>query len=98
MVDVPNVVAANPALGDPPLGEIYVIAVDPAFHGQGLGKALTLSGLAWLSAHGMAHGMLYVEHDNVAAVRTYERIGFHVHHTDRAYVDRAGVDTAPVGS
>jgi predicted GNAT family acetyltransferase len=28
--------------------------------------------------------MLYVESDNTAA-RTYERIGFTVHHVDRAY-------------
>jgi mycothiol synthase len=84
----------DPPLGDPPLGEIYVIAVDPEFHGQGLGKALTLAGLEWLSAHGMHHGMLYVEHDNVVAVRTYERIGFHVHHIDRAYVKRSDTDHA----
>ena len=77
--------AADDALGDPPLGEIYVIAVDPDHHGEGLGKALTLAGLEWLSEHGMRTGMLYVEHDNLAAVRTYERIGFRVHHVDRAY-------------
>lgn len=76
---------ADPALGDPVLGEIYVIAVDPDLHGRGLGKALTLAGLEWLAAHGAGTGMLYVEHDNVSAVRTYERIGFTVHHVDRAY-------------
>jgi ribosomal protein S18 acetylase RimI-like enzyme len=29
--------------------------------------------------------MLYVEHDNVAALRTYESVGFQLHHVDRAY-------------
>lgn len=76
---------ANDATGDPPLGEIYVIAVDPDFHGRKLGTALTLAGLDWLAGQGLETGMLYVEHDNEAAVRTYERIGFTVHHTDRAY-------------
>ena len=67
---------------DPALGEIYVIAVDPPFHGRGLGKAMTLAGLEWLAAAGLETGMLYVESDNEAAVATYERIGFTTHRED----------------
>ena len=70
---------------DPPLGEIYVIAIDPDHHGKGLGKPMTLAGLEWLAAAGLEHGMLYVESDNHAANATYEAIGFTHHHTDRAY-------------
>jgi mycothiol synthase len=77
--------AADPVLGDPPMGEIYAIAVDPDFHGQGIGGPLTLAGLQWLADRGLTVGMLYVEADNEPAVRTYRRIGFTVHHTDRAY-------------
>ncbi|HEV8297922.1 MAG TPA: mycothiol synthase [Acidimicrobiales bacterium] len=77
--------AADPAIDDPPMGEIYVIAVDPDFHGHGIGGPLTLAGLGWLASKGLGTGMLYVESDNQSAVRTYERIGFTVHHVDRAY-------------
>jgi mycothiol synthase len=76
---------ADPVLGDPSMGEIYAIAVDPDFHGRGIGGPLTLAGLDWLARQGLEVGMLYVESDNHAAVRTYERIGFTVHHVDRAY-------------
>ena len=76
---------ANAASGDPELGEIYVAAVDPEFQRQGLGVELVLAGLQWLNRRGVATGMLYVEHDNVAALRTYERVGFEVHHVDQAY-------------
>ena len=58
------------------IGEIYVICVDPAFHGQGLGRPLTLAGLEWLSGRGLEAAMLYVESDNLPAVRTYESLGF----------------------
>lgn len=70
---------------DPPLGEIYVIAVDPSQHGKGLGKPMTLAGLEWLSEQGLRDGMLYVESDNDPANATYVALGFTRHHTDRAY-------------
>lgn len=70
---------------EPILGEIYVIAVDPSAHGQGLGTPMTLAGLDWLSDRNITTGMLYVESDNDPANATYRRIGFERHHTDRAY-------------
>jgi mycothiol synthase len=42
----------------PPLGEIYVIAVDPDFGGRGLGRQLTLAGLDHLARGGRTVGML----------------------------------------
>lgn len=69
----------------PRLGEIYVIAIDPDFHGRGLGGPMTLAGLEWLSSIGLSTGMLYVESDNAPANAVYSRLGFVHHHTDRAY-------------
>jgi len=68
------------------LGEIYVIAAHPAFHGHGLGKALTIAGLASIAARGVHTGMLYVDRDNTTAVSMYSRLGFSVHHTEQAFV------------
>ncbi|BBY93975.1 mycothiol acetyltransferase [Mycobacterium gallinarum] len=71
------------------LGEVYVVGVDPAAQGRGLGAALTLIGLHHLagrlsdSSEGAV--MLYVEADNSAAVKTYERLGFEVSHVDAVY-------------
>lgn len=64
------------------LGEVYVLAVDPDSQGTGLGRALTLAGLAYLRERGAAEAMLYVEGDNAAALHTYHRLGFTKHHTD----------------
>ena len=71
---------------EPKLGEIYVICIDPDFHGRGLGRPMTAAGLGWLAQQGETTGMLYVEADNVPAIRTYEGLGFDIVRTDRAWV------------
>jgi mycothiol synthase len=58
------------------LGEVYVVAVDPAAQGRGLGHALTAAGLDHLAALGVDRIILYVESDNAPAVATYSRLGF----------------------
>ena len=79
----------------PPVGELYVVAVDPAFQGLGLGKALVVAGLHWLHRERkLDTAMLYVDAGHERAVRLYERLGFTVDHVDRAYVG----DVAATGS
>jgi mycothiol synthase len=76
---------------DPTIGEIYVIAVDPDFHGQGLGKQLTLSGLDSIFDRDVEIANLYVDDDNETAVRLYERLGFNIHRTRRAFTGTPAV-------
>lgn len=77
------------AEGQPRLGEIYAIGIDPDHHGNGLGVPMTAAGLAWLADQNITTGMLYVEADNSPAIRTYEKLGFVRHRTDRAWSKRS---------
>ncbi|MGH3637518.1 MAG: mycothiol synthase [Mycobacterium sp.] len=75
---------------DAGLGEVYIVGVDPQSQGRGLGATLTLVGLHHLADRlgPDSEVTLYVEADNSAAVKTYERLGFSVFAADVAYTLR----------
>jgi mycothiol synthase len=78
----------------PPFGEIYVIGVDPAHHGKGLGRALTIAGFARLASLGLRNGMLYVAGNNTSAIALYESLGMHVVHRDEVFVGDLRLDSS----
>ena len=57
-------------------GEVYVVAVDPAHRGTGLGRGLTLAGLHHLRSLDLSQAMLYVDATNTHAIALYEGLGF----------------------
>ncbi|WP_425551301.1 mycothiol synthase [Actinoallomurus vinaceus] len=67
------------------IGEVYVVGVDPAAQGLGLGRALTLAGLHHLKAQGLPTVMLYADESNTPAISLYERLGFEHFATDAMY-------------
>lgn len=71
--------------GHEAIGEVYVLAVDPAFTGHGLGRLLTVRGLEHLRAQGLSQVMLYVDAANERALRLYESLGFAHWDTDVLY-------------
>ena len=78
----------DPAEPDARVGEVYVVGVDPGQRGTGLGRALTLAGLGYLRERGLPEAMLYVDEDNVPAIKLYEGLGFTRWSTDAMYRQR----------
>ena len=69
-----------------PLGEIYVIGVDPDFAGLGLGRSLAVAGYRHIARRGAATALLYVDDDNIRAIHLYESLGLRVSRRDVAFV------------
>lgn len=60
------------------MGEIYMIAVEPNFQGQGIGTALVEFALNWIKDVGMSVAMVETGGDlgHAPARHTYEKAGF----------------------
>ncbi|GAA1885240.1 mycothiol synthase [Lapillicoccus jejuensis] len=89
-------------LGDEPVGEVYVVGVDPVHQGRGLGRPVTLLGLHHL-AHdprhpGLRDVVLYVDGDNAAALKVYRSLGFSTRGTDRMWARTADVAGDTMGA
>ena len=66
----------NDFVNQDPIGELYVIGVDPAMSGQGIGKAVCQEGLIYLRNKGLKTAILYVDEDNAAGIGLYKSLGF----------------------
>jgi mycothiol synthase len=75
------------------IGEVYVLGVDPAAQGTGLGAVLTIAGLRHLHERGLRAVLLYVESDNEPAIRVYRKLGFTLRHSDVLFA-RSGADVS----
>jgi GNAT superfamily N-acetyltransferase len=60
------------------MGEVYMVAVEPDFQGQGIGSALIEFALAWMKEAGMSVAMVETGGDpgHAPARLTYEKVGF----------------------
>jgi mycothiol synthase len=71
--------------GHDALGEIYVLAVNHDYKGQGVGRDLTITGLNYLKYQGLNNVMLYVGVENKPAFNLYKSLGFNEFGSDVMY-------------
>jgi mycothiol synthase len=71
--------------GHEALGEIYVLAVNPDYKGQGVGRDLTITGVNYLKYQGLNNVMLYVGVENKPAFKLYKSLGFNEFGSDVMY-------------
>ena len=76
---------ASTELSTGKIGELYLVGVDPAMQGQRIGTVLTSLALRQLATRHVSQFILYVEGDNTAALKVYERHGFTISRCDVAY-------------
>lgn len=59
-----------------PVGELYVVGVNPDYMGHGIGRAVSIAAMNYLSSKGVKEAMLYVDADNEKGLKLYESLGF----------------------
>lgn len=67
------------------LGEFSAVGVDPERQKSGLGRTVMEAGFGHLADKGIRSAHLYVERENLAAVRLYRSMGFYDHAVDVKY-------------
>jgi mycothiol synthase len=59
-----------------PVGELYVVGVDPDHAHQGIGRAVSVTAINYLITKGLKRSMLYVDADNEKGLGLYTSLGF----------------------
>ena len=59
-----------------PVGELYVVGVDPDHAHQGIGRAVSVAAINYLIEKGLKRSMLYVDADNEKGLALYTSLGF----------------------
>ena len=59
-----------------PVGELYVVGVDPDHTHKGIGRAVSIAALNYLTNKGLKHSMLYADADNQNGLALYASLGF----------------------
>jgi ribosomal protein S18 acetylase RimI-like enzyme len=72
------------------VGLFEPVGTHPDFQRKGLGGAVMAAGLHRLQVEGMRSAIVVAEHDNPAALRLYESLGFRVTNRFRTYVKPIG--------
>lgn len=67
-------------------GEIYIIGTAPRYQGRGLGSRLVLEGMRHLASVGARKVTLFTDSDNERAVELYQRLGYRIARSHRAYI------------
>ena len=59
-----------------PVGELYVVGVDPDHAHQGIGRAVSVASINYLIEKGLKRSMLYVDADNEKGLALYTSLGY----------------------
>jgi mycothiol synthase len=59
-----------------PVGELYVVGVDPDQTHKGIGRAVSIAALNYLTNKGLKQSMLYADADNQNGLALYASLGF----------------------